>query len=347
MLREQRLKIITDALTRPRLTRPVVGHELRQAVLTYTGAQTEWTATLPQIAEVLDTALFPGAETPPPPAAAAGPGVLRAPTAEETEAATRILLRAWAPGSLPPGRDDGDTGGDDGDPDEYCGCAGEDDDGESLGCNCGGGCICEECLYNAYARNGRCWVQGCGKPTAFRVVRFAMADVHVHEATARGAVCPHAPGEAHHCTPDAVYITAGQEEQVFGRTPACSLAHAVQLRDSGLYDTPRRQYRIEAWTYTPHPRDLPAPLPQLRLHARSAHEVLGFAVEAHTRADQRGTQLWLDAVRRSVALAAWHARQPLAHPHDDGDDFDDREDLAGPFQDEPGEPDDEPDGGGW
>ncbi|MFE2046703.1 hypothetical protein ACFXAZ_38490, partial [Streptomyces sp. NPDC059477] len=255
------------------------------------------------------------------------------PTTAEIDAAARILMRAWAPDTLLPGNHDGE------DPDEYCGCAGEDEDGDPLGCNCGGGCVCDECSYQAYAQYRRCWVQGCGRATAYRVVRFAMVEQHVSEPTASGAVCPHAEGEDHYCTPDTVYIDAGPKEQAFGHVPACGLAHAVQLRDfHRRHDTSRTQHRIEAWTYTPHPRDLPAPLPQLHEHTRSAHNVLGLAVGAHTRADHRGTQTWMDTARRYVALAAWNARRPLEHPHDG--DQDDRDDEGpGPFQDEPGEPD--------
>ncbi|MCX4974269.1 hypothetical protein [Streptomyces sp. NBC_00620] len=261
------------------------------------------------------------------------------PTPEEIEAATRILMRAWAPGLLLPGghpKTD-ERANDEDDPDEYCGCAGTDDDGESLGCNCGGGCVCDNCSYSDYARYGRCWTKNCGKKPAFRVVRFGLVDQHVQEPTRLGAVCPHTDGEKHFCTADTVYVAAGPQLQIFDYQPACSIAHAVQLRDTGQQHNTdgRDQYSIEAWTYTPHDRELPTPLPQLRDHLRSAHDSTRFAVKAVATNGDPG--YWLTSVRQALALAAWHARRPLEQPDADDADFDDE--PSTPVQEEPDWPD--------
>jgi hypothetical protein len=54
-----RVGIITGVLYRPTLRRPPVGHELRQAVVQLLGRNSDvtWTATVPQIAEAIDTVL--------------------------------------------------------------------------------------------------------------------------------------------------------------------------------------------------------------------------------------------------------------------------------------------------
>lgn len=265
------------------------------------------------------------------------------PTPEEIEAAARILMRAWAPGYLLPGdrpkelvagsADDYD----DEDPDDYCGCAGTDDDGESLGCNCGPGCMCDECAYSAYARYKTCWVKGCGKTPAFRVVRFGLVDQHIQEPTTRGAVCPHAEGEKHFCTPDTVYVEAGPQLQEFSQQPACSIAHAVQLRDACQQSRGdgRDLYRVEAWTYSPHDRELPAPLPRLREETRSARDSTTWAIEKQALGGDPG--YWLSSVRRHLAVAAWNARLELERPGEDDDIWDDQ--PSTPVQEEPEWPD--------
>jgi len=262
-----------------------------------------------------------------------------APTPEEIEAAARILMRAWAPSYLLPGdhpRTDAVDDEDYDDPDEFCGCAGTDEDGESLGCNCAGGCICDSCAYYAYARYKQCWALGCVKVPAFRVVRYSMVDQYVQEPTARGAICPHAEGEKHFCTPDTVYVAAGPRLQILSYSPACSIAHAVELRDERKHPDPRAQYYLEAWTYSPHDRELPGPLPQLREHTRSAHDSTSYTIEKY--ATGGSLMYWLSSVRRSVALAAWNARLDLERPDDGDDDWDDE--VSGPVQEEPSEPDD-------
>lgn len=258
-----------------------------------------------------------------------------APTSGEIEAATRILMRAWSPGTLLPGDSGYDTADDVRDPDEYCGCGGTDEDGESY-CNCGGGCVCDSCEHSAYARYRRCWVKDCGKTPAFRVVRFGLVEQHVQEPTERGAVCRHAEGEKHFCTPTTVYVAAGPSVQEYSYQPACGIAHAVQLRDTGRRHNRdgRDQYRIEAWTYTPHFSELPDPLPQLREHLRSAHDNITYAIKRHAADGSPGT--WLESLRRNLALAAWNARRELERPGED-DDFDDE--PTGPVQEEPTEPD--------
>ncbi|WP_328439322.1 hypothetical protein OHA71_23580 [Streptomyces sp. NBC_00444] len=263
-----------------------------------------------------------------------------APTPAEIEAAARILMRAWAPGHLLPGNhpkanDDGDDY-DDQDPDEYCGCAGTDDDGESLGCNCAPGCVCDECSYHAYAQYKRCWVTGCGKTPAFRVVRFRLVDQHVQESTKRGAVCPHAEGEEHWCTGDTVYVDAGPGVQEFAHQPACSIAHAVQLREGMKRHQPEgAQYRIETWTYSPHDRELPAPLPALRRETRSARDSTTWAIGKHA-VGLRDTY-WLASARQHLAVAVWNARLDLERPGADDDVWDDQ--PSTPPQEEPSEPD--------
>ncbi|WP_327403868.1 hypothetical protein OG194_29805 [Streptomyces sp. NBC_01288] len=258
-----------------------------------------------------------------------------APTAEEIESATRILMRAWSPGTLLPGDPSYDTADDGIDPDEYCGCGGTDEDGESH-CNCGGGCVCDSCAYYRYARNKVCSVKGCGKTPAFRVVRFGLVDQHVQEPTEKGAVCPHPEGADHFCTSTTVYVEAGPMVQEFDYQPACSTAHAVQLRDSYRQHSQqynrgdRDHYRLEAWTYTPHFTELPAPLPQLREHLRSAHDNITWAIRHHASLGIPDT--WLDSVRRNLALAAWNARRELEQPAAD-DDIDDE--PSTPVQEEP------------
>ncbi|MFR0354119.1 hypothetical protein [Streptomyces sediminimaris] len=281
-------------------------------------------------------------DTTPPPASSPTP-----PTPEEIEAAARILVRAWAPGYLLPGdhpkeivagnADDYDDYDED-DPDEYCGCAGTDDDGQSLGCNCGSGCCCDECSYQAYARYKRCWVRGCSKTPTFQVVRFGLVNQHVQEPTKRGAVCPHPEGGDHWCTPDTVYVAAGPSVQEFSHQPACSIAHAVQLRDASREFRPSASdlYRIEAWTYSPHDRELPAPLPRLREETHSARDAARHAIQRHASIGAPG--YWLDSVRRHLALAAWNARLELEQPSQDDDPWDDQ--PSAPPQDEPTEPDD-------
>lgn len=257
------------------------------------------------------------------------------PTAQEIEAAARILMRAWAPGTLLPGDPGYDTADDGIDPDEYCGCGGTDEDGESY-CNCGDGCVCESCEYFRYARNKRCSVKDCSKTPAFRVVRFGLVDQHVQEPTDKGAVCPHPEGADHFCTANTVYVEAGPMVQEFSHQPACSIAHAVQLRDSQQQNSQqygrgdRDHYRIEAWTYTPHSNELPAPLPELRGHLSLAHDNITWAIKRHASDGSPG--MWPESMRRNLALAAWNARRELEHPAED-DDFDDE--PSGPVQEEP------------
>ncbi|MDT0476210.1 hypothetical protein RM863_29205 [Streptomyces sp. DSM 41014] len=257
------------------------------------------------------------------------------PTAAEVEAAARLLAHAWAPGVLLPGDPGYDQADTEEDPDDYCGCAGQDEDGESRGCNCGDGCVCESCEYYRYARRSLCYVKNCGRRPAFRVVRFALTEQHVQEPVASGAVCPHAQGEPHHCTPTTVFIAAGPTVQEYDYQPACSLAHAAELRDRLQQHTPSSNtlYRIEAWTYRPHDRELPSPLPQLASLTDQARDAAAWAVRAH--AESRSPAYWLETARRAVALAAFNAAQPLEQPDADDGDFDDQ--PAGPAQEEPAE----------
>lgn len=264
------------------------------------------------------------------------------PTPQEIEAAARLLMRAWAPGYLLPGDHPKETAADgdhdhEDDPDEYCGCAGTDDDGESLGCTCAPGCVCDECSYQAYARYKRCWVKGCGKAPAFRVTRFCLVDQRVQESTQRGAVCPHAEGEEHWCTADTVYVDAGPSVQDFDHQPACSIAHAVRLREGMKQRMPRAgtQFRIETWTYSPHDRELPAPLPALRRQTRSARDSTTWAIRKY--AASLHDSYWLGSARQHLALAVWAARLELEQPGEAPDVWDDQ--PSTPVQEEPSEPD--------
>lgn len=55
-----RVDVIAEALRRPDLQRPLLGHELRGRLLQGLGpgsTEAEWTATVPQLADAIDTAL--------------------------------------------------------------------------------------------------------------------------------------------------------------------------------------------------------------------------------------------------------------------------------------------------
>jgi hypothetical protein len=267
----------------------------------------------------------------------------RRPTPQEIEAAARLLMRAWAPGYLLPGdrpkeiAAGGDDDYDEQDPDEYCGCAGTDDDGESLGCNCGGGCVCDECSYQAYAQYKRCWVKGCGKAPAFRVTRFRLVDQQLTASAEQGVLCSHAEGEEHWCTADTVWVDAGPSVQDFAHQPACSIAHAVELREGMQRQQAAEDtlYRIERWTYTPHDRELPAPLPALREQTRSARDATRYAIRKH--ATGLHDSYWLPSARQHLAVAVWNARLELEQPGEEFDVWDDQ--PSTPVQEEPSEPD--------
>ncbi|WP_432193782.1 hypothetical protein [Streptomyces sp. bgisy027] len=67
MRRDTRLEIITRVLRQPQLARPFVGRELREPVLRLDGGRNEWTASIPQVAEAIYTALYGRAATEPEP----------------------------------------------------------------------------------------------------------------------------------------------------------------------------------------------------------------------------------------------------------------------------------------
>ncbi|NUS29783.1 MAG: hypothetical protein HOV92_36970 [Streptomyces sp.] len=59
-----RADVIADVLRRPVLRRPVLGHELRERLVQGLGPSStvaEWVATVPQLAEAIDTALVAAA----------------------------------------------------------------------------------------------------------------------------------------------------------------------------------------------------------------------------------------------------------------------------------------------
>lgn len=255
------------------------------------------------------------------------------PSQEEIDAALRTLMRAWAPTVLLPG--DPEPEYDEDAPYDGCECAGDDEYGETRGCNCGPGCSCDSCSYFDYARYKRCWARpdntACGKAPTLRVVAYEMQNAYVTEPVADGASCPHTEGEPHHCTERTVYYDAGRKEQEYWYQPACSVAHAQALiagNRSGL------EYRIERWAYTPHESELPAPLPDVRQHTRAAHCAAKWAIESLDR--PQTADMWFASVRENIARAAWRAAEPLERP--DEDDGTAGDEVPGLVQEEPGDP---------
>ncbi|WP_406262520.1 hypothetical protein OIA45_39635 [Streptomyces chartreusis] len=67
MRRDPRLETITQVLRLPRVRRPFVGRELREPVLRLEGGRNEWSASVPQVAEAIYTALYGRPDTTPQP----------------------------------------------------------------------------------------------------------------------------------------------------------------------------------------------------------------------------------------------------------------------------------------
>jgi hypothetical protein len=267
-------------------------------------------------------------------------------TAEQLQAAVRILMRAWAPTALLPG----DEGYDDQDgyldPSEYCSCGGEDEDGYEVGCNCGPSCNCDSCRLYAWQMYKRCHgttdVYACHREPAYRVVSFRMVRTSLHDAS-QSVVCPHTPGAQCQC-PGPVWVDAGVKPQESRWQPACSIAHAqhlleqIRAYDGKIYahaapeDRPR--YRIEPWTYVPHTLELPEHLAALRTTTASAVSNIAHAVEAHGH--RRDPFDWLQYAREHLARAAWVAAQPVVDPDDGFDDDSDDPPSGGPMEDPDG-----------
>uniref|UniRef100_A0AAU2A0E8 Uncharacterized protein n=1 Tax=Streptomyces sp. NBC_00093 TaxID=2975649 RepID=A0AAU2A0E8_9ACTN len=268
------------------------------------------------------------------------------PSQEEIDAALRTLMRAWNPGVLLPG-DLGHQDADYYDPDERCNCAGETEDGESRGCNCGDACVCDSCSYYRYARAKSCDATPhttsldtrCGRPTRYRVVGWRLEADWTRDASA--AECGHSPEEDCWCGNGVVYASAGPVPRELRSLTACSVEHAqaliAHLRATYAEpdDKPNRvRWRFERWTYVLHDQELAAPLPMLRELTSIAHDSTGYAVKAY--AENGPVAMWLDSVRSALARAVWHAAKPLERLDEDDDTADD--DAPAPARQKPGEP---------
>lgn len=268
------------------------------------------------------------------------------PSQEEIDAALRTLLRAWAPNYLAPA--DPAVEADDEeyyDPYEGCQCAGTDDEGEPLGCNCAGGCTCDSCDHLEHVRAKTCQAgppcpgvdTRCGKATRYRAVGFRLVRDWVGAPVDLG--CGHSPADECPCTDDFVYVDRGPRPRTHQTLTACSPEHAAALIDHMRQTYPesddkptRTRWYIEPWAYKPHDLDLPEPLADVRAAVGSARVCADMAITAH--AGGGDTALWLEYTRGDLARAVWHAARPLERPDED-DQADD--DTSGPPQQEPEE----------
>ncbi|MEV0441857.1 hypothetical protein AB0I84_06100 [Streptomyces spectabilis] len=278
-----------------------------------------------------------------------GPAARAVPTPEAVQAALITLVRAWSPGTLLPGDPLPALGEHDGADEEFdaydgCCCAGTDDDGEPLGCNCAAGCSCAACSYFDYQRHARCSAGAvsigthCTAETAFQVVTYRMQHGLLAVEREQGAACPH-PGEALcHCTPTTVVHESGLRPHTYGTRSACSIEHAQHIiRGEQARHRPGSewQYYIERYQHIPHDNDLPDPLPQLRHLIGSASNSVAFLTRLTTRhTNAPDLELAMRQLRRTLAQTAWEASHPLDLPGNE-DDF---EPPSGPVQEEPPEP---------
>lgn len=92
-----RVDVIAAALHRPPLRRPFVGHEVRSGVVQLHGRSTnpDWTATIPQLAEAIDSALTISEQKDTP------AGGTQPPTGTEFTARAQILTALQAAGHTP------------------------------------------------------------------------------------------------------------------------------------------------------------------------------------------------------------------------------------------------------
>jgi hypothetical protein len=276
------------------------------------------------------------------------PAALPVPSQEEIDAALRTLLRAWAPNFLP---GDGPAMEADDDQEEYydpydgCQCAGTDDDGEPLGCNCAGGCTCDSCDHLEHVRAKTCQAgpfcpgleTACRKPTRYRAVGFRLT--RDWPAAPEGAVCAHDPDVGCPCRDEFVYVDHGARPRTHQTLTACSPEHARALIDRmrQVYGEPddqpsRLRWYIEPWRYEPHNLDLPEPLADLRAAVGSARVCADMTVTAHGNGGD--VELWLTYARGDLARAVWHAARPLERPGED-DQVDDEPSASA--QEEPEE----------
>lgn len=268
------------------------------------------------------------------------------PSQEEIDAALRTLTRAWNPGVLLPG-DPGYDNADDYDPDEHCNCAGDNEYGESRGCNCGDGCVCDSCQQFRHTRAKTCDASPyntglethCGRPTRYRVVGFRLNDLWT--GNPEGGECPHTSEDDCPCANGAVFTKYGAKPDTHQTLTACSIEHAQALvaRMRDAYNEPadkanRLRWYFEPWKYVPHYNELPAPLAALREHIDGARVCIRAAVEGITDRGDAGP--WPGYARKDLARAVWNAAQPLEWPDEDDGTADD--DLPGPVKEEPADP---------
>ncbi|MET7746167.1 hypothetical protein [Streptomyces sp. NPDC005385] len=252
----------------------------------------------------------------------------RPPTGEEVEAATRILMRAWAPDVRLPGDPEPAYDPDEHDPYDGCNCAGDDEYGSPRGCNCADNCSCDSCDYFRYRRQMTCQagdVNGvfCTRQTSHRVVVYAMQHNHLSVPRPAGVACPHETGvqaDPCHCTAKVVFIQSGLRPVTYWTLTACSVEHA-QTMVAKRAEQSDLQYYIERWAYEPHSHDLPPGLAELRTQVRTASSGVQWAVDLSFSGRTSALERQIPVVQRAIAQVVLSALRPLV-PADDvwGDD---------------------------
>jgi hypothetical protein len=255
------------------------------------------------------------------------------PDREEIAAAVRTLVRAWAPGTLLPG-DPGYDQVDDDDPDGGCGCAGDDEHGESRGCNCGDGCTCTRCEASDWMRSKRCSAGAvsigtrCTAPTKYRITAYRIQ--RAWRQADPGTVCAHPPQAKCPCRPGFAFEDLGEEPVTHQRLTACSARHARDVIEqmTKAYgepaDKPRRlRFYAERWTYELHRTELPEHTAALREAVRSAADALLWATrepQGYTRVPASDPGSWNSSALIYLARATWHAAQDPGEPEDPDED---------------------------
>ncbi|MGW4300381.1 hypothetical protein ACWEHT_11450 [Streptomyces sp. NPDC004646] len=273
------------------------------------------------------------------------------PSEDEIRTALRTVLHGWYPRLLLPG-EHGYTKAraaeDEFDPYDGCQCAGTDEDGEPLGCNCGDGCSCESCEHFRYLRQRVCQAGNpsvgtrCTRETAYRVVAYRMQHSNLGAPRAEGQQCPHQTGaqqDTCYCTAQAVFYESGLYPVTYHTRSACSVRCAqdiVAQEKAWRGEHNALDYYIERWSYVPHDLDLPEELAALRAHTRMAKLWVGQLIEAFAQGKDASLAERLKFARVSIALAAWAAQQD---PFGEAEEQERAED-SGPVQEEPSEPDD-------
>jgi hypothetical protein len=172
------------------------------------------------------------------------------PTPAEIAAAVKTLLKAWCPAvlqsrlRLPDDVNDLGEGND-------CNCAGEDEDGEELGCNCADSCSCEFCLHDRHDRMRTCMVYPCGKPSRLEVIGWTVGR-QIHTA------------EDSDPAKEDWYVHLGQKPHRTWSKTACGTIHARTLIDadttwraeSNLAGQEPTRYEVVSYRYPPDTIDL-------------------------------------------------------------------------------------------